>query len=113
MSHQCYGCDKRFNKAELRYECMCIGSKGVCKGCAPNVRNINIPRNHQLDMLHDTSAEYIAYMKKVKDTIGDFHSFQILRDGNVKFTGLVDGKSVECTMPPFPKKMCDCCPEDP
>lgn len=59
--------------SQLRYECNCIHSndevaqyRGVCKNCVYEKKNVNIPENHHVQKIHDTTAEFEIFNEKLK-----------------------------------------------
>lgn len=128
MSHTCYGCDKKVNFTDLRYECLCTDKKGVCKTCVENNVKFTIPAHHNLEKLHDNTAEHRAYFDDVTEKIGFWNSMTVDKDGNWVFSALYkkgseQGSVTETTpdnylpdyvvktlvKPPAPEQMCTCC----
>lgn len=67
----CYGCQKIFHFEDLAYECMCFHPKedaeyrGVCKKCAEQKRDVEIPAQHNLQKIHTYSEEYKRFWREL------------------------------------------------
>lgn len=114
----CYGCAKtNILRDQLRYECMCMERKGVCRDCEKKPIGkwqLPFPAEHRLQKIHDLTNETKAYWDEVEQKIPNWGSWVTSVDGKKIIFSRYDDpfdpttkRTVE--MSTFPKSYCTCC----
>lgn len=63
----CYSCEKSKPYDNFRYSCNCTDNMGVCKQCILDGKEVDIPKHHTLEAIHDYTKEYTDWMKKLDE----------------------------------------------
>lgn len=88
-TYNCYGCKKEFSYDSIRYECMCLERRCVCKDCSKIPQKDwldSVPPEHHLSLIHDLTKEYNDYWDNVEKNAPSWCGMWNEADGNVTFT---------------------------